>query len=180
MNIRRFKNQIECLKKVRKIVEDEDLTMKQVNFKALFPLLEGISLEEDESLQNRWANLFTNYIDFTKNLLLHVYPEILRQLSSEEVGILKNMQRNRNWIRILERNFEVDNLNKNFAYFDQIGNLRRLGILEEVLRFESEFSKSSSYSIKTPGKGDGEVKQLPSIYYRITDFGQQFLEACSR
>ncbi|KQN32358.1 hypothetical protein ASE92_17275 [Pedobacter sp. Leaf41] len=59
---RRLKNQIRNLKKVQQIVQDEGLKLRNVNLKVLFPYLENVSLEEDESLQNMWANLFTNYL----------------------------------------------------------------------------------------------------------------------
>ena len=76
----RLKNQIRNLEKVKKIVDEEKIDIKQVNLKVLIPYLEGVSLEDDETLQDLWAKLFTNYIDTSKNLTINVYPNILKQL----------------------------------------------------------------------------------------------------
>ena len=61
---------------------------KMSSLTALFPYLEGIALEEEEDLQEMWANMFVNYIDTEKNLTMMVFPDILKHLSSNEVKML--------------------------------------------------------------------------------------------
>ena len=77
LKIRRFKNQIKNLEKAKQIAQKNNVSIKQINLKALIlPYLEGVALEEDETLQDMWANLFVNYIDTTnKNLTMTVFPE---------------------------------------------------------------------------------------------------------
>jgi hypothetical protein len=182
MRLRRMRNQLKNLEKVKEIVEKEGVTMKQIDFKALFPLLEGTALEENETLQQMWVNLFTNYIDISKNLTTHVYPEILRQLSTEEVEILKTMQDNSNQIFVRERQTMMEDFLELFAYRDQITNILRLGIIEEVLKFETDSKvKASDYTpLIHKHINTINVNKLSSDQYRMTEFGLQFMEACSR
>jgi hypothetical protein len=181
MRIRRLKNQIKNLEKVQRIVEKENITMKQIDLKALVPLLEATALEENEELQNMWTNLFTNYIDAGKNLLTHVYPGILRQLSSDEVAILKRMQAEGNWIRIVDRETLRGNPKEGFAYSDEIRNLIRLGIVEGMPPFKSEDRQvQRRYDIFIKTQGKSTIKPVPADTCILTEFGKQFLEACSR
>ena len=92
MRLRRLKNQLKVLEKAKEMAEVMKIDIKQINLKALFPLLEGIAVEEDETLQDMWANLFVNYIDSKRNLTINVYPEVLKQLSTNEVTILKYIE----------------------------------------------------------------------------------------
>ena len=92
VKIWRLNNQIRNLGKVKKIVEEHHIDIKQVNVKVLLPYLEGVSLEEDETLQNMWANLFVNYIDVSVNLASNVYPSVLSQISTQEVRILTELK----------------------------------------------------------------------------------------
>lgn len=73
---------------MKKIIDNENLKVKQGNLKIILPFLEGVALEEDETLQDMWTKLFINYIDAEKTSTVTVYPEILKQLSSTEVAIL--------------------------------------------------------------------------------------------
>jgi hypothetical protein len=56
----RYGRQLECLKKAEKMAKDAGFTPKAVPIKLLFPLLEGASLEEDETLHTMWAALLAN------------------------------------------------------------------------------------------------------------------------
>lgn len=177
---RRLKNQLKNLEKVRAIVQKEGITMKEINFKAMFPLLEGMALEENESLQDMWANLFTNYIDSSKHLITHVYPDILRQLSSEEVIILKNMQGNNGEASIDKKNlfavpfgFKVEK--------EKITNLERLGIVAGVPIIKTNESGVGMGLMSVEKlRWEDTIKQSEPDTYVITDFGRQFLKACTR
>lgn len=182
VRLRRLQNQINNCQKAKKIAEDSKIDIKRINLKAVVPYLEGVSLEENEDLQEMWVNLFVNYIDMKKNLAVNVYPDILRQLSTEEVGILRQMQANnhRNRIRVMSRSLHGQ-MQEPFAYFDQLTNLERLGIVEGITKYKGEISKyESGKAISQSGKEEYKIKQLSPDYYIITDFGEQFLEAYKR
>jgi len=168
----RLKNQIRNLEKVKKIVEDGKIDIKQVNLKVLIPYLEGVSLEEDETLQDLWANLFTNYIDTSKNLTINVYPNILKQLSTNEVTILRFLQSNGNK---LTTNGYKTNKEINFTS-EEIANLERLGLIKEVL----EISQYGGNIDDSTGQWKWDFEELASGEFYITDFGFEFLNACER
>lgn len=165
LKMRRFTNQIKNLGKAKKIAEEHNVSIKQINLKALFPYLEGVALEEDETLQDMWANLFVNYIDAEKKLTLTVFPDILKHLSSNEVKMLTFMYNNFRRIKKSLRNNETKDFPSEYT-LEEMGNLARLGLIRE----ESNFSMYD---------GDKIEELMPENYY-LTEFGEAFLKACQR
>ena len=86
----RWKNQVAIVLKAKKILEEKGLSKQAVPLKVLVPLLEAASLEEEESMQTKWANLLANAVsgslDITPN-----YIEILKELSPIEALILDRL-----------------------------------------------------------------------------------------
>lgn len=168
----RLKNQIRNLEKVKKIVDEEKIDIKQVNLKVLIPYLEGVSIEDDETLQDLWAKLFTNYIDTSKNLTINVYPNILKQLSTNEVTILRFLQANGNKLT-----FKGYNAIKEIKFTsEELANLERLGLINETL----EISQYGGDIDESTGQWKWEFEELASGEFYITDFGFEFLNACER
>ncbi len=165
LRLRRFKNQVKNLEKAKKITEDHGLKIKQINLKALFPYLEGVALEEDETLQEMWANMFVNYIDSNKNLTLTVFPDILKHLSSNEVKMVKFMSENMGYMQ--SGPWGTSRINFPGTYtLEEMGNLARLGIIREVGNF---------------GFYDGnKIEELHPEKYYLTELGYAFLKACER
>jgi len=103
----RWQNQVKILQKSKQFLEDKKLTASEVPLKILIPLLEKSSLEEDESLQDRWAKLLSyasssKEFEYTKSFI-----NILEQLTVLEANIL-------NWMY----NEIKQNSNKNFRIND--------------------------------------------------------------
>lgn len=166
VRIYRLKNQVRNLEKVRAIVEKEKIDIKQINLKVLVPYLEGVSLEEDENLQDMWANLFVNYIDNEKNLQSHVYPSILQQLSSDEVKLLEHFILN---IEIKVKGEKTHETWKPKINETQLSNIIRLGLIEPRVIVGSKMEVGyDTYALDR-----AEV-------YRITRFGEDFYYACKR
>ena len=165
LKLRRFKNQLNNLEKAKKIVEEHNVNVKQINLKALFPYLEGVSLEEDETLQEMWSNMFVNYIDSAKNLTMTVFPDILKQLSSNEVKMISFMSENNGYIK----SGPWGTSNKDFSgtySLEEMGNLARLGLIREV----------GNYSLYDGDK----IEELNPEQYYLTELGHAFLNACKR
>ena len=85
----RFKNQVKILNKARAYCEKHNISPKQVSFKLICPLLEFVSLEEDEKLQDKWSVLISNLVDSDQNIENHVFPYILSQISVNEYEALE-------------------------------------------------------------------------------------------
>ncbi len=165
LKMRRLTNQLKNLEKAKKIAEEHNVSIKQINLKALFPYLEGAALEEDETLQDMWANLFVNYIDTAKKLTLTVFPDILKHLSSNEVKMLTFMNTNFGRIKKTRWNNETKDFPSEYT-LEEMGNLARLGLIRE----ESNFSMYD---------GDKIEELMPENYY-LTELGDAFLKACQR
>lgn len=86
----RFKKQIKILEKARGVCEKNNISTKTINLKLLCPLLEFAGIEDNEELENRWANLLANMVDSNQNIDNHVFPYILSQISLEEYNEVLN------------------------------------------------------------------------------------------
>jgi Abortive infection alpha len=79
--------------KAQLIILNLGLDSSDIPLPVLKPLIEGASLEEDESLQNTWANLLANASDARKLLPINAaYSAILRELSATEVRLLTALE----------------------------------------------------------------------------------------
>jgi len=181
MKFRRAQNQLRIFAKAKRLAEEGNIQIKQIDLKALFPLLEGIALEENEPLQDMWANLLVNYIDLSKNLTTHVFPLILSQLSSDEVKILNRMKENFFALRIVSRIPKPEHMPDSSTAYD-IANLLRLGLIEGIPKYETKdqgvLKGAGEYRIKG-SRSEPILKILPPDRFTITYFGKQFLDACA-
>lgn len=84
---KRWKNAQNLLVKARRITEGMDEQLQEPPLKLSMPLLENASLEDDDELQEKWANLLANTLTQKKDIR-PAYIEILKELSSIEVKIL--------------------------------------------------------------------------------------------
>ncbi len=148
----RFKNQLKILSKAQKIVEERDINIKQISLKALVPLLEYSSLEDDETLQEKWTNLLVNFIDVNEKYVSTIFPFILNQLSSKEV-----IELDRIYLTNMADMIQLSGVDKS--------NLVRLGLIER-----DTSTKLYLYS--------RSHKSFPR--YKITDLGIEFVQCCSR
>jgi hypothetical protein len=85
----RFKKQVEILEKAQKILLDKGINPRKVSLKTLVPILEEGSLEEDESMSDRWASLLATAADPSSTISVQPsFPEVLKELSPKEALIL--------------------------------------------------------------------------------------------
>lgn len=163
IKLRRFKNQIKILAKAQKIVADSNINIKQISLKTLVPLLEYSSLEEEELLQDKWANLLVNYIDSQSKYESSIFPYILNQLSSAEAEDLERLRDNK-----------LSYLSEG-GFSGGLDNLIRLGLIEKMLP-NLEVSERKS--------GLNEKKIVVSYskrvsWYKLTELGISFVDCCS-
>lgn len=85
---RRLKNQVKIFNKTRELLNENGLEPRELNLKTLVPLIEKSSVEEDEDLQNKWANLIANIATTPENGLEPRLINTLSSLSSLEAKIL--------------------------------------------------------------------------------------------
>ncbi|MBE0392182.1 Abi-alpha family protein [Flavobacterium sp. PL002] len=88
VRFRRLKNQIKILNKTRVLLDRNGLEARELNLKTIVPLIEKTSVEEDELLQDKWANLIANIATTAENGLEPRLIGTLSSLSSLEAKIL--------------------------------------------------------------------------------------------
>lgn len=83
----RWRNQVRIVQKAEAIIESKGLQKHETSLKLLAPIMEHGAKEDDENMQNRWANLLANAATGNKQVKPN-YADILRELSPIEVQIL--------------------------------------------------------------------------------------------
>ncbi|MGE6353987.1 hypothetical protein ACQKCJ_08920 [Flavobacterium sp. NPDC079362] len=154
VKIRRLNNQIKIFSDAKKIAEQNNITIKQINLKTIVPLLEFSSLEEDETLQKKWSNLIVNFSDSSKVFESSIFPFILNQISTNE---LKELERVKD-----VGAFKTTELNLKAS---EISNITRLGLIGQV-------GDSQSF-------GGGKFVIPTFTFSQITALGVEFVNCCS-
>ena len=85
----RFKNQVNILCKAEDFLKEKGIKTRKVSLKVLTPLLEECSMEEDSSLQEKWALLIANTVCEGSNLDSTLYSHTLSQLSKEDANLFE-------------------------------------------------------------------------------------------
>jgi hypothetical protein len=83
----RYERQLKCVEKAERMAQDAGFTPQAVPPKILFPLLEGASMEEDETLHEMWAALLANASRSSMTVRPN-FISILRDMAPDEATIL--------------------------------------------------------------------------------------------
>lgn len=171
----RFRNQVKIIREAQKIVEESGLQKQQVPIKVLAPLIENSSLEEDQSMQQKWANLLANATTGFLGIKAN-YVEILKELSSTEVSILDAMYRDANTEPDTEKRktmqFGKMEICKSFSLSSDdcdliIQNLYRLGLCRPPGSIGITF-------------GNERVGLQTTNVFELTSLGTHFIQACQK
>ena len=209
-NIRhkRLKNQLKIFNKTRKLFEKSGLEPRELNLKILVPLLEKSSIESDELLQDKWANLVANIATNPETGLESKLINTLSSLSFLEAKILDFIYIQFLWVRTKKYEQDLDkkwhkwndendvpidwvliqfgDVKKKFELTEEfakiyIDNLESLG----VIRFqEPEIEIDKGYP---SGEVDGNsvdielditADYIRSDNFYLTTYGKYFIKQC--
>lgn len=113
VKLRRFNNQLKIITKAHESLIQNNIDPKQISLKVLAPLIELSSLEEDESLQNKWSNLIAHILKGDKEIIFQQSCiTILNKLSSEEANLLDRLHDLLIENRLKRYNLEVERYTK--------------------------------------------------------------------
>jgi len=85
----RYGRQLKCIEKAEQMAKDAGFTPKAVPPKILFPLLEGVSMEEDETLHTMWAALLANSSSpLNTEIVRPGFIAVLRHMAPDEASII--------------------------------------------------------------------------------------------
>jgi len=174
---RRLVNQIKCMEKFSKLVQERNIQIKSLPFKFVNQFLDKTSTEEDDYMRNKWAALLANTSDSQSQFEPeNSFINLLDQLSPREALLLDKFYDEVEKSGFNENyHIEKDQVLKfmkvsDSEYYVMIGNLRRLNILR------------SPYS--SPGTGMGGSKGvLPFTLASdddnfFTQYGMTFVRHC--
>jgi Abortive infection alpha len=147
----RVKRSIKILEKVKTISAQSGLELRPVALRLLFPIVQSASLEDDESLQDKWAALLAN-ASTSPGTVLPAFPRILEQLSPREAALLEELAGANNWWAPTDQNVVWAE------------NLQRLGLLEKV----------KPLPIRVNNEPMGPQEDL----FQLNALGHAFLTAC--
>src|SRR5580698_4899288 len=87
VRVYRAKRQLRLLQKTKEMLDKVKADPQRVPLKALLPIIEHGSNEEDDALQDRWAALLANIA--IRGMTIPAAPDILRQLTPYDVLLLQ-------------------------------------------------------------------------------------------
>jgi hypothetical protein len=148
--------QILFFEKFRKKCEQAHINLKHVSLPFLFDVVQRGTIEEDGDLQELWANLLANAADSREQVAVRtMFPDILRQISSEEARYLNDM------LDLMEGETK--------PYLDWISydNLRRLRLIDAD-------SNAMNDVIRHPR----QYQKLTPDAFWLTSLGEAFVKAC--
>lgn len=154
----RFNNQVKMLIKAKANCEKHGINPKTVSLKVLCPLLDYAGLEENEILQDKWANLLTNMVDSSQNIENHVFPYLLSQVSVDEFMMVEAIYKMR-----LER---IKNLEDELKVFLADRPNIEKELKEQISQLDRELKEAKekkTYDFETQRKKWDKEKELREL-----------------
>ena len=165
----RLKRQIRLFERVRAMLAESGVSAKRVPLKLLEPIIEAASVEEDDTLQDKWAALLTNCA--INSYSVHPsFIEILRELSVVDVVFLDV---------IYDRSKRSRKRNDKTLYSEIAQRLRDNAKRQKVrfVAFKLTRAVVESNLIRL-GLVENVASELEYPRYTLTNFGHHFVSAC--
>lgn len=89
----RFKRRVRFFQQTQKALADAGIKPTHVPLKILLPIIENASNEEDDNLQDLWANLLANAADPAEENegVYPAFPSILKELTAQDAKFLDSL-----------------------------------------------------------------------------------------
>lgn len=170
----RWNNQVNIITKAQIKIDASGLDKKQIPLKVLVPIIENSSLEQDQNMQDKWANMLANAatgnVEISPN-----YAAILNELSPLEVSILDKIYQ--------EVNRETDYQKRKSFQFDANKIKTMLSITEEKMDLIIENLFRLNVLQSPAGKGvmlgDIPFALRTTKIFEFTTLGYEFVKACN-
>jgi Abortive infection alpha len=175
----RFKRQVRLFERVKKICNDAGIKPQAVKPSLLFDVVDKATLEEDDDLQDRWANLLANAADSRGMVLVKTaFPDILRQISREEAAYIDDlfdiMQKAEvNLIRTYDEEEQEHTPQLDAVSYDNLQRLRLIDGNPETIP-----AVAVTASLEELERGGNRYKRLTQETYQLTFLGEAFVKAC--
>jgi hypothetical protein len=154
--------------KVQANCEKAGISPQKVKYSLFKSITEAASIEEDDDLQDLWANLLSNAADPSGNEILPAFTEILKQISKGEALFLNAM-----FIFMTNTNTNDDSSPRAAINTVQYDNLRRLGLLS--VEYERRIPTAAMLDGHALSIALGET---PEERFLLSDLGAALVRAC--
>lgn len=191
--------QLETFARAKKMCEEAGVEPQQIGL-SLFAGIAGGSIEEDESLSEKWAALLANAsTEYAGSApVLQAFPRVLAELDPADAALLDRIAATEDAaISLIDLQLEFHPESRDdqgemsrVAAFDlHIANLERLGLCvlpqtdPDLNELKAGLERQRVESWPTDGGSPGHnplyvpIEREPSI--RLTEWGQAFLAACT-
>lgn len=169
----RLKNAVRLMKKAREVIEENDISPRNIPFATMIPILEMGGSVEDENLQDKWAALLSKAADenYSPNLVFLV-AKVLGQLTPEgalTMDMLHQMSvdtQTGKRVRSIERHEDI---------------IKHLGV--SVEEYCAVLQYLESLNLVLPGDTLVDLSEigLGDLYMKkvlISDLGELFIKYC--
>jgi hypothetical protein len=179
-NIRylRVKNQVNLLIKAREYFTSNGIQPKKIPMQILVPLLEQGSLEEDETLSEKWTALLINASKDEEYTVRPSYLDILKQLTPLEAKILDFL-----YDAYIDFDFPLRHVKKRTYREFNITEKDLLICVDNFLRLKLWNSELPDKLYEIISKMGEEQEKLGLILYEKTTYsftvlGKDFIKSC--
>jgi hypothetical protein len=171
--------------RARAMCEDIGVDPAAVRLPLLKPIWEGASLEEDESMAERWAALLANAsADREGTAISPAFPRILAELTAPEAALLDRLAQQES-LMLFEVQIELhpegrrdDEAVPSEPEFDlHVANLERLALAQVSRLDRSVRELRDEMNVIVKRQSLTAFPRGPEI--SITDFGRAFVSACT-
>jgi hypothetical protein len=175
---RRWRNQIQILKRATEYAQDAGIDPQTVDLKVLTPLLEQAANEEDEQMADRWAALLANAASADSTEVSPSFPNVLARLSPMDAKVLDA-------IHHALSNLEGLHVGVTGVHAIQIAEHYKWPAADVRFSFENlqvlGVCASASPAMVEAEQGRPKQGLLGSdrSYVVESEFGKRFLEACT-
>ncbi|MBC2581392.1 Abi-alpha family protein [Clostridium sp. DJ247] len=178
-NIRylRIKNQVRLLLKAKEYFINNGLEPQKVPTQILVPLLEQGSLEENETLSEKWTALLVNASYLNGNSVRPSYIDILKQLTPLEAQILDYL-----FNQYKDYDFPLRHVKKRVFSEFKIDEKELLICIDNFLRLKLWNSELPDKLYELMSNAEDKKKLEIMFYekatYSFTMLGKDFIESC--
>jgi hypothetical protein len=164
-----MRNVVRVYGRAAEMLNSVGVPLAPVPLKLLKPILDGASTEEDEEVQEIWAALLANAGGGAEpSTVSPAYPEILRQLSTNDAKVMKGLFEKAKAKPRPSR--DLGGLAEIHMNFLEYSDTQFLDIIESLLHH----TLLEAYTAMTKNQF-GETRER---HFRVSTFGGRFMWAC--
>lgn len=179
VKVLRLRRQLRLFERVKTMLEEAGIEPKKVPLKLLGPIVEAASIEEDDTLQDKWAALLANAATEREDAIHPSFIEVLKQISATEAQFLDSLflLRDDKGPRGKGKVFDEQIIIGMFpALRDELSTKVQR---EKVSQIRGGFLKAGLHlNLRRLELADHDLKTQNGYWYEMTEFGAMFVEAC--